>query len=69
MSEKTLKKKGGRRKDKRLKALRADEFRRHARSGKGHRLARGEPHIGRTRRPQGHSLMPPSVKRGQALSR
>jgi hypothetical protein len=56
MSGKTRKKKSGRRKIKRLEAMRADELRRHAESGRDYSAPRGAPHVGHTRHQKGRAL-------------
>ena len=48
MSNKTHGKKAGRRKAKKAVAMRADELRRHAESGRGYSVSRGAPHVGHT---------------------
>ncbi len=53
MSGKTHRKRNGHRKAKRVLGMRADEMRRHAESGVGYSVSRGEPHVGHTRRQQG----------------
>ena len=53
MSDKTRKKKNGRRKDKKLVAMRDNELKRHLESGLGYSVSRGAPHRGHTTHPQG----------------
>lgn len=56
MSGKMRKKKGGRRKVKRLEAMRAAELRRHAESGGDYEASRDIPHSGHTTHQQGAPL-------------
>lgn len=56
MSKGTRLKKNGHRKGKRLQAMRADEYRRHAESGIGHRSPRQDPHTEHTRKQNGYMM-------------
>ncbi len=58
MSGQTRRKRGGRRKAKRLLAMRGAESRRHAESGVGHTASRGDPHVSHTRRQRGQPIDP-----------
>ena len=48
MSGKSRRKKDGRRKEKRLHAMRSSELQKHLESGHGYSPPRGSPHIGHT---------------------
>lgn len=54
MSKGSHLKKHGHRKDKRVAAMRKDEYRRHAESGIGHRSPRLDPHTSHTRKQAGY---------------